>query len=187
MLDAKTAPQSTPGKGWWTLSAGTGFAALFLLFLPGGRKKFRAVLGLGLVCILGLTAGCNGAGGGIIPPPKTTTVTKLTVASAKVISPATFSFSVAVTGGTPTGMVQLFDGATMIGTAASVVAGTAVPTAPALAVGTHAISAQYLGDATTKPSASGTLNLTVTGTTSIAITTNPAATPVAPAISVTVQ
>jgi hypothetical protein len=187
MLEAKAVPPTTGTKGWWTLSAGTGFAAMFLLFLPGGRKKFRAALGLGLVCILALTAGCNGAGGGVKPPPPTNTVTKLTVTSAKVVSPNTFAFSVSVTGGTPTGMVQLFDGATMIGTAASVVAGSATPTAPALAVGTHAISAHYLGDATTLASASGTLNLTVTGSTTIAITTSPAATPVAPAINVTVQ
>jgi hypothetical protein len=187
MLEAKAVPPTTGGKGWWTLSAGTGFAAMFLLFLPGGRKKLRAALGLGLVCILALTAGCNGAGGGVKPPPPTNTVTKLTVTSAKVVSPNTFAFSVSVTGGTPTGMVQLFDGATMIGTAASVVAGTAVPTAPALAVGTHAISAHYLGDLTTAASASGTLNLTVTGSTTIAITSSPVATPAAPAITVTVQ
>jgi hypothetical protein len=187
MLEAKTVPPTTGRKGWWTLSAGTGFAALFLLFLPGGRKKYRVALGLGLVCILGLTAGCNGAGGGVVPPPLTPTVTKLTVTSATVASPNTFTFSVAVTGGTPTGSVQLFDGTTMIGTAANVSGGTAVPTAPALAVGTHAVSAHYLGDGTTAASASGTLNLTETGATTIAITTNPPASPVAPAINVTVQ
>ena len=187
MLEAKTIPPTTGGKGWWTLSAGTGFAALFMLFLPGGRKKFRAALGLGLVCLLGLTAGCNGAGGGPIPPPKTATVTKLTANTGSVASGTAFTFSAAVTGGTPTGSVQLFDGATMVGTAANVSGGTAVPTASPLAVGTHAISAHYLGDATTAASTSGTLNLTVTGTTTIAITTNPAATPAAPAINVTVQ
>jgi Pro-kumamolisin, activation domain/Bacterial Ig-like domain (group 3) len=179
--------KSSSSKGWWTLSAGTGFAALFMLFLPGGRKKLRAALGLGLVCLLGITAGCNGAGGGPVPPPKTATVTKLTANPGKVLNGTAFTFSAAVTGGTPTGSVQLFDGAAMIGAAANVSGGTAVPTAPALAVGTHAISAHYLGDATTAASASGTLNLTVTGTTTIAITTNPAATPAAPAISVTVQ
>ncbi len=187
MLDAKAVPPTTGSKGWWTLSAGTGFAAMFLLFLPGGRKKFRAALGLGLVCILALTAGCNGAGGGVKPPPPTATVTKLTANTGKVATGTAFTFSVAVTGGTPTGMVQLFDGATMIGTAATVAGGTAVPTAPALSVGTHAISAHYLGDLTTAASASGTLNLTVTGSTTIAVTSNPAATPAAPAITVTVQ
>jgi subtilase family serine protease len=180
-----TIPPGTSGKGWWTLSAGTGFAALFLLFLPGGRKKYRAALGLGLVCILSFTLGCSSNGGGVIN--KTNTVTKMTVTSAKVISPATFSFSVAVTGGTPTGQVQLFDGATMIGTAATVTGGVATPTAPALSVGTHAISAHYLGDTTTLASASGTLNLTETGSSTIAVTTSPTATPAAAAINITVN
>jgi len=183
---ANATPPTTSGKGWWTLSAGTGFAALFLVFLPGERKKYRAALGLGLVCILSLTMGCSSGSGGGGGVTKTATATKLTVTSGTVISPATFSFSVSVTGGTPSGQVQLFDGSTMIGTAATVAGGTATPTAPALAVGTHAISAHYLGDATTAASASGTLNLTVTGTTSIAITTSPVATPAASAINVTI-
>ncbi len=187
MLNAKAVPPTTGSKGWWTLSAGTGFAAMFLLFLPGGRKKFRAALGLGLVCILALTTGCNGAGGGVKPPPLTATVTKLTANTGKVNNGTAFTFSVAVTGGTPTGMVQLFDGATMVGTAATVAGGSAVPTAPGLAVGTHAISAHYLGDSTTAASASGTLNLTVAGPTTVPVTTNPVGTPAAPAISVTVQ
>jgi hypothetical protein len=186
MQEAKAIPPTTGGKGWWALSAGTGFAALFLLFLPSGRKKYRAALGLGLVCILSFTIGCSSSG---TPPPptKTATVTKLTVTSASVVSPATFTFSVGVTGGTPGGQVQLFDGATMIGTAATVTGGTATPTAPALSVGTHAISAHYLGDSTTLASQSGSLNLTEKGSTTIAITTSPAATPVAPAINVTIN
>lgn len=122
------------------------------------------------------------------PPMLTPTVTTLTVNSDKVASGTAFTFSVAVTGGTPTGMVQLFDGATMIGTAASVTGGTATPTAPALAVGTHAISAHYLGDASTAASVSSpALNLTVTGTTTIGITTSPGATPGAPPLSITIN
>jgi hypothetical protein len=92
-----------------------------------------------------------------------------------------------VTGGTPTGQVQLFDGATMIGTAATVAGGVATPTATALSVGTHSISAHYLGDTTTLASTSGALNLTETGSTTVAITTSPVATPAAPAINVTIQ
>ncbi len=195
MFEAKTIPPAnanpptTGGKGWWKLSAGTGLAALFLMFLPGGRKKYRAALGLGLACILSFTLGCGGAGGTTTPPPVLTpTITHLTVTSGKVASGTAFTFSVTVTGGTPTGMVQLFDGATMIGTAAAVTGGAATPTAPALTVGTHAITAHYLGDSTTLASASATpLNLTVTGSTTVAITTSPAATPAAPAINVTIQ
>jgi len=188
MLEANTTPPMTGVKGWWALSAGTGFAALFLVFLPGGRKKYRATLGLGLVCVLSFTLGCGGGGGSQQPPPTLTqTVTKLSVPNAKVLSGTAFSFSVSVTGGTPTGQVQLFDGSTMIGAAATVAGGTATPTAPALSVGTHSISAHYLGDAMTAASNSGTLNMTVTGSTTIAITTTPVASPAAPAINVTIQ
>jgi hypothetical protein len=186
LLEAKTAIPSAGGNGWWALSAGTGFAALFLLFLPGGRNRYRAALGLGLVCILSFTLGCGGGygggGGGLTP-----TVTKLTVPSAKVASGTAFTFSVTVTGGTPGGQVVLFDNGTMIGTAATVAGGTAAPTAPALAVGTHVITAHYQGDAYTMASASGAINMTVTGTTSVAITTSPVAAPVAPALSVTIN
>jgi hypothetical protein len=75
----------------------------------------------------------------------------------------------------------------MIGAAAAVAGGTATPTAPALAVGTHAISARYLGDSTTAASASGSINMTVTGSTTVAITTSPVATPAAPALNVTIN
>jgi hypothetical protein len=187
MLEAKTVPITTGGKGWWALSTGTGFAALFLLFLPGGHKRYRAALGLGLVCLISFTAGCSSSTGTPPPPVLTPTTTKLTVNGDTVASGTAFTYSVAVTGGTPTGQVELFDGTTMVGTAVSVSGGTATPTAPALAVGTHAISAHYLGDSSTDPSQSGTLNLTVTGSTTIAITTTPAATPVAAPINVTIQ
>jgi len=192
MLEAKAIPAATGeqgnGKGWWALSAGTGFAALFLFFLPGGRKRLHAALGLGLICLLTLTIGCNGVngngggGGGL-----TATTTQLTVTSGTEPSGTAFTFSVAVTGGTPTGMVQLFDGATAIGTAAAVSGGKATPTAPALSVGTHAISAHYLGDGTTMASQSGSLNLTSTGGTTFTITGTSGNTSVMSTVTVTVQ
>jgi hypothetical protein len=49
---------SSMGKGWWGLSAVTGLGALILLLLPG-RKRYRAALGLGLVCMLSFTLGCG--------------------------------------------------------------------------------------------------------------------------------
>jgi Bacterial Ig-like domain (group 3) len=198
MYDAKampptqTIPPATGGKGWWALSAGTGFAAMFLMFLPGGRKKYRAALGLGLVCLLGITLGCNGAGGGGgVKQVATTTQMTVTNPSDKVNSGTAFAFSVTVTGGTPGGMAQLFDGGLAISTAgasATVSGGKATLTGPTtLQVGTHAISVHYLGDTTTLASQSGTLNLTVSGSSTIAVTTTPAATPAAAAINITVQ
>src|SRR5260370_24314516 len=78
------------GKGWWTLSASTGLAALFLLFLPG-RKLYRAALGLRLVCVLIFTLGCGngyvrGGGGGL-----ESTTTKFTAFNGTVSAPASRS------------------------------------------------------------------------------------------------
>jgi subtilase family serine protease len=191
MFDAKAIPPMTPGKGWWTLSAGTGFAALFLLFLPGGRKKYRVALGLGLICILSLTMGCGGGGSAPPPPQPTPTTTQMTVSADRVPSGTVFTFNVTVTGGTPTGMVQLFEGGlafSTVGATANVSNGKATITSPpTLQVGTHSLSVHYLGDATTASSQSGSLNLTATGSTTVAITTIPVGTPAAPAINVTIQ
>jgi hypothetical protein len=192
MLDAKASPVAAPaavgtGKGWIALSAGAGFAAFFLIFIPGGRKRLHAALGLGLICLLTLTIGCNGVGSGGGGGGTVATVTKLTVPQGTEPSGTAFTFSVTVTGGTPTGMVQLFDGATAIGTAAAVSGGTATPIAPALSVGTHAISAHYLGDSKTMASQSGTLNLTSTGSASFTITGTSGTASANTTVNVTVQ
>ncbi|HKV23920.1 MAG TPA: Ig-like domain repeat protein [Candidatus Acidoferrum sp.] len=191
LLEAKAA-SPMGAKGWWALSAGTGLAALFLIFIPGGKKKLHAALGLTIVCLICLSFGCSGGyggGGGGGGPVATTT--SMTASADKVLSGTAFTFNVTVSGGTPAGMAQLFDGGTAISTAgasAAVSGGKATLTAPTtLAVGTHAISVHYLGDQYTAASQSGSLNLTVTGSTTLAITTNPAATPAAPALSVTIQ
>jgi len=175
------------GKGWWGLSAVTGLGALILLLLPG-RKRYRLALGLGLVCMLTFSLGCNnyksGGGGGPVP-----TTTHISVpAPGRVASGSTFTFTATVTGGAPTDNVQLFDSGVAIGTAVAVSGGTATLVSPALSVGTHSISAHYAGDAyNTMASQSGTLNVTVTGNASLAITTNPTATPAAPALNVTIN
>jgi hypothetical protein len=178
------------GKGWWTLSAITGLGAILLLLLPG-RKRYRAALALGLLCILSFTLGCSssgGGGGGGGGPVATTT--HITVTSATK-GPATtaFTFTATVTGGTPTDMVQLFDGTTAIGTAVAVSGGTAnLSTGAMSTVGTHAISAHYAGDATnTQASSSGSLNVTVTGSTTFSIAASPAASNGSPTINITIN
>lgn len=174
--------------GWWSLSALTGSAALLLIFLPG-RKRSRAALELGLVCVLCFALGCGGGsygGGGGGGGPQAT-ITKLTVTNPKVASGTGFSFNVTVTGGTPGGTVQLFDGATTLGTPAALANGSVTITSPALAVGTHSISAHYSGDTATLASQSGALNTTVTGVTTVAISTTPASSNGSPAINITIQ
>jgi hypothetical protein len=160
---ANTPSKRHQGNGWWTLSAGTGFAALLLLFLPG-RKRYRAALGLGLVCLLSFTLGCNSNGGGGGGPVATTT--KITVTSTKAASGVSISFSIAVNATkAANGQVQLFDGSAMLGSAVTVSNGSATIMNGSLPVGTHAISAHYLGDTNTQASQSGALNVAITGTT----------------------
>src|SRR5260370_1712209 len=69
---------SSPGaKGWWAFSASTGLVAILLLVLPG-RKRYRAALTLGIVCLLGFTLGCNSYNNGGGGPVATTTALSVT-------------------------------------------------------------------------------------------------------------
>jgi hypothetical protein len=183
--------------GWWTLSGGTGLAAILLLFVPG-RKRYRAALGLALMCVLSFTLGCGGgSGGGGGGGGTTPTVTHVTVSSTKVVGAPTASITVSatVTGGTPTGNVQFVVDGAALGGAVAVANGTTgyitvtgAQAPPFLElVGTHTVSASYLGDTTTSASTSGTLNVTVTGTAQLSIAANPASSNVGPIISLTIN
>jgi hypothetical protein len=136
-----------------------------------------------------LALGCSGVKNNNGGPVATTTT--IAVANSKVASGgAGFAFTVNVTGGaTPTGMVQLFDGATALGAATAVDATgkAAITILPPSGVGTHTISAHFLGDAGHSTSASGNLMCTVTGTTTLTITGANGATSKTGTISVTVN
>jgi subtilase family serine protease len=176
------------GKGWWMLSASTGMAAIILLLIPG-RRRFRMALGLGLVCLLSFTLGCSNSGsGGGGGPAATTTQIKVTSVT-KGAAGAMFTFTATVTGGTPTDQVQLLDAGVATGAAVAVSGGTATLTTAALnTVGTHAITAHYVGDAkNTAPSSSGSLNVTVTGSTTISVSATPAASNANATISLTIN
>jgi hypothetical protein len=182
-------------KLWWPWSGGAGMAVLLLLFVP--RRRARAAMALGLICVLSFTVSCGGGGsggGGGTPPPAATS-TQLTVSGTKVAANGSVTVSATVSGGTPTGSVQfLVDGAA-IGGLAPVTNGTtgnitvtaaSAPTFLPL-VGTHSVSAHYLGTTTTQASQSGMLNVTVTGTTSFAIAGTSATTGANGNISLTIN
>ena len=190
MVAAAPVGSGSVRNGWWTLSAGTGLAALFLFFVPG-QKKFRAGMGLSLVCLASLALGCGGGGGGSggggggTTPAATTTT--LTVSSTKVASTGSLTVGVNVhsSSGTPAGTVQFYDGATPLGVAVPLVSGAFSRTltsanAPVNVVGTHAVSVRYIGTTGFSASASGALNVTVTGTTSVAISATPTASSATP-------
>jgi Pro-kumamolisin, activation domain/Bacterial Ig-like domain (group 3) len=164
---------------WWSLSAVSGLASILLLLFPGlrPRNQLRSALGLGLVWMLSFTLGCgggssSGSGGGGTQVASHTT---LTVTNAKQASNNNFAFNVTVTssGASPTGQVQLFDGSTALGLPVSLSNGTALINTGLATVGTHGVSAHYLGNATTLASASGAINLTVTGATIVPLTSTP--------------
>ena len=162
-------PPSMEGKGWWGLSAATGFAAILLLLLPG-RKRYGTALALGLICVLSVTLGCGkgyGGGGGLA-----STTTEMSVTSTKVASGTSIPVTVRVTstGTAPAGLVQLYVGTNVLGTATALSNGTATINVSGLLVGTHSISAHYLGDTYTQASQSGTLNIAITGSTTVGIT-----------------
>ena len=72
----------------------------------------------------------------------------------------TFTATVTTAGPTPTGKVKFIDGATALGSA-TLSGGVAKLTKSTLAVGTHPITAQYLGDANSDKSISPILNQVV--------------------------
>ena len=152
---------SSPGaRGWWTFSASTGLVALLLLVLPG-RKRYRAALTLGIVCVLGFTLGCNsynnGGGGG---PVATTTALSVTPAT-KNATNATITIT-PYSGAAVQGSASLNDLSS--GTSTQVPLNNGVGLANLnVGTGTHSLQANYAGSTADAASKSGTLNVTITG------------------------
>jgi hypothetical protein len=164
---------------WWTLSATSGLASILLLLFPRlrGRKQLRSALGPAVLCVLSLALGCGGGssgGGGGGTQVATHATLKVTNAKQPFVS-NNFAFNVTVSssGANPNGQVQLFDAGTALGLPVTISNGTASINTGLATVGTHGVSAHYLGNTATLPSASGVLNLTVTGTTSVPLTASP--------------
>ncbi|MBF0567445.1 MAG: Ig-like domain repeat protein [Nitrospirae bacterium] len=96
------------------------------------------------------------------------TTSSTTVALTTGINPSTYgsslTFTVAVTGSSPTDTVTLYDGATSLGSA-SLSSGQATFTTSSLSVGTHSITAVYSGDANNATSTSSVLSQVVNAAT----------------------
>ena len=89
---------------------------------------------------------------------------------------ATFTATVSSTGGTPTGMVEFREGAALLSAVTLDMGGQAVFSTPALTVGTHSITAYYLGSAQHNASSSATLDQVISKadtTTSLASSGSP--------------
>lgn len=102
-----------------------------------------------------------------------TTTTALTGTPSTVIAtnPVTLTATVTGNGGVPTGNVSFMDGATLVGTAKVNGSGVAAITTTTLAVGSHTIIANYVGDTDDSPSSSNSVAITVQiATTTITLT-----------------
>jgi pro-kumamolisin-like protein/Big-like domain-containing protein len=171
-LTAMALPQSGNRIGLVAAGLSSGLAAMLVLLVPG-RKRLRAGLGLSLclMCVVTLALGCSGAnnGGGGGPVATTTTIT-LTNGAKQANGAASFAFNIQVAGGTsPTGTVQILDGATVLGSP-TVASGAAMFTfSGTIPVGTHPISAHYMGDSGHMASSSGAINVTVTGNATVTV------------------
>jgi hypothetical protein len=99
----------------------------------------------------------------------TSTVIKSSLNPAGLGANITFTATVTSQGGTPTGVVQFFDGTTSLGSSALTSAGASTATATfatsALTLGTHSITAVYAGDAFNATSTSTVFSETVNATT----------------------
>ena len=168
-MPERNALPGAASKGLVIVGAGTGFAALFLLFLPG-RKRLRAALGLGLVCVISLALGCGGGYGGGGTNNSTPTVSSITPTSATAGGPA---FTLTVNGTNfVSGSVVNFGGSAKTATYASTTQLMAAITAADIAnAGSVAVTVTNPGGGT-----SNSVNFTVNGA-AVATTTKITLTP----------
>jgi hypothetical protein len=103
--------------------------------------------------------------------PTTTSKPTSSLATAAYGTNLTFTTTVTGAGGTPTGLVEFFDGVMSLGTAQLNAAGTASKMTNAVAAGTRSITAKYLGDSRFAGSTSLPLTQMVTGTAAAVTTT----------------
>ncbi|WP_162243473.1 Ig-like domain-containing protein [Leifsonia sp. Root4] len=94
----------------------------------------------------------------VIPGPTTTTLSTSTLSAE---AGTAIALTASVTGSAPTGDVEFFAGGSSLGTAATA-SGIATFSVSTLAVGSHAITASYSGDATNAASTSAAVTVTVT-------------------------
>jgi hypothetical protein len=105
------------------------------------------------------------------------TTTTLVASADPILVGQSVTFTATVTGSGATGTIQFLDGATSLGSPIALTSGTAALTTSGLTIGTHPITAAYLGDTTNAPSTSATLSEVVSlsaTTTAVSTSSNPA-------------
>jgi len=165
-------------NNWFLSGLLTALGAIFVLTVPGRRRRYRRALGLGGVSLLLLVLGCGGGGGGGKGgggggSPQVTTVA-LSTSSAKVAADSPVTITATVTGNAPTGSVTINAAAESMPWVVPVVNGQAQAQLTFGNIGVYQLTASYSGDANNEPSTTtspltqavtGTFNLVITGNT----------------------
>jgi hypothetical protein len=184
----KAAALTRPALPWKHAPGVVAFALLGLLMIPRRRRsQWLACMLLLATAVVGVS--CGGSKNAGMPTltvqPTATTLTSATSA-AQLGAAVTFSVSVTSGGGTPTGVVILQNGSSVLGSQ-SLSNGSATFTVSNLPLGSNALVASYNGDSTHSGS-SATLTETVELTSSInVIASDPAGDSASAPLSVTVQ
>ena len=120
------------------------------------------------------------------PTPTATTTVLSAPATSVVGTSVTLSATVTGTTGTPapTGQVSFMDGTATLGTSSLNGSEVATFATSSLAVGSHSLTASYVGDTNNSPSTSQPITLTVTGSPNFSIALTPASATVASGASV---
>jgi hypothetical protein len=170
-LRRKATGLTSPAFPWKAAPGALGFALLGLLMIPRRRRSqwFACTLLLALA-VVGPSCGSGSAGAPTSTVQSTTTTLTSATPAAQLGAAVMFSVSVTSSSGTPTGVVVLQDGSSVLGSQ-TLSNGSATFTLNNLPLGSNALVANYSGDSTHSGSSATltesvelTSNLTVIGT-----------------------
>ena len=170
---ATIAPQSGSGTPTGTVTFSDGTTLLGTVAVTSGTATFStASLSNGTHTITAAYSGDSNFSASTSPvvtvvvstPSKITTATSVTASATELTVGQTLTLNIVVAPqggtGTPTGSVNILDGATQIG-APSLTSGATTFTTSTLAAGTHSITVSYSGDSNFASSASTVLSVVV--------------------------
>jgi len=155
-----------------------------LLWYPSllAKLTFQATfLACGLLAICPVASVCQSKAAYTQVVQKATPTVALYPTATAIMAGTSITLTATLTGpgATPSGSVSFVDGSTPLGTVTLNSSGLASYSTTSLTSGTHAISAQYLGDPNYNPAASTQIAVSVTGLASPMVAVSPASTSIA--------
>ena len=172
VLSGPLAASQSNAVAWLGTGAMTGLASIFLLGMPGRkRRRYHFLILLGALSVIASITGCSGSSTKFVENSSATTTT-LSPSSSTPAFGSTLTLSAAVApvngSGAPSGTVTFEDGSNVLGTA-QLSGGKAALTTSALTIGSHMLMASYGGDSSFTGSNSPASAVDVTLTTPVLV------------------